>query len=259
LKIIENILGGFIDLLFPPRRVCPLCGKSQEEKKICDSCLNMLRGFREEQVCYKCGRFFHVPEEGPAGVGQEAAYCRDCIGGGRSFFMARAAGPYSGDLKRAVRRFKYSGRRDLAGDLSGIMFDRITANRHYNRVDVIAAVPLSPGRLRQRGYNQAELLAYGLSDRMKVPVLPLLKKTRETAPQTSLGRPGRGENLLGAFALTGAGAFTGKTILLVDDVITTAATLNIVSETLVRGGAGQVLGIAAAAGRTAAARGKGGI
>lgn len=253
MKIIGNMLGGFIDLLFPPRRVCPFCGKSQEEKRICGSCLNMFREFGEEPVCYKCGRFFHIPDEGLAGGGPAAAYCRDCLGGGRFFYMARAAGPYDGDLKRAVRRLKYNGRRELAGHLSGIMFDRISANRYYNRVEIITPVPLSPGRLRQRGYNQAELLAFGLSDRMKVPVLPLLKKTRETAPQTSLDRPGRGENLRDAFALTGAGAFIGKTILLVDDVITTGSTLNIVSETLVRGGAGQVLGIAAAAGRTTAA------
>ncbi|MCL5056619.1 MAG: ComF family protein [Actinobacteria bacterium] len=256
MKTIGNMLGGFIDLLFPPRRVCPLCGKFQEDKRICDSCLNMLGEFREEPVCYKCGRFFHIPEGGQAGGGPQAAYCRDCLGGGRFFFMARAAGPYDGDLKRAVRRLKYNGRRELAGHLSGIMFDRISANRYYNRVEIITPVPLSPGRLRQRGYNQAELLAFGLSGRMKVPVLPLLKKNRETAPQTSLDRPGRGENLRDAFTLTGAGAFRGKTILLVDDVVTTGVTLNTVSETLVRGGAGVVLCIAAAAGRTAAAGGE---
>jgi predicted amidophosphoribosyltransferase len=133
----------------------------------------------------------------------------------------------------------------------------MAGNRHFSRVEIIAAVPLSPGRLRQRGYNQAELLALGLSARMGIPVLPLLKKTRETAPQTSLNRPGRGENLQGAFALTGAGAVKGKTILLVDDVITTCATLDTASGALVGGGAGLVVCIAAAAGRIAGAAGRG--
>ncbi|MFZ5634570.1 MAG: phosphoribosyltransferase family protein [Bacillota bacterium] len=246
-----RLIAGIIDLLFPPRRVCPLCGSSGAENKICPRCLKVIAEYRREPVCFKCGRYFQQlpePECAPAGGG--AVLCRDCGHGGRYFRLSRSAGPYEGDLKRAVLKLKYSGRRDLAGHLAGLMFQSVAGNPHFIKVQVIAAVPLSPERLRQRGFNQSELLAAGMAEKMAVPLLPLLRKVRETPSQTGLSRAGREANLVGAFQLSDPGAVRGKTVLLVDDVITTGSTLNVASETLIRGGAAAVVCITAAAGRT---------
>lgn len=164
--------------------------------------------------------------------------------------MARSAGPYEGDLKKAVQRLKFYGKRELAGHLADIMFQSVDKNQYYMKTGIITAVPLSPERIRQRGFNQAELLAFELAGRMAVPLLPLLRKVRETSPQTGLGRSGRKENLMGSFQITRPEAVRGKTALVVDDVITTGSTLDIVSEVLLGGGAATVICITAAAGRT---------
>ncbi|MFZ5648373.1 MAG: phosphoribosyltransferase family protein [Bacillota bacterium] len=256
-----KILSGLIDLVFPPSRACPLCGEFDPRGEICPGCLDKLSAFRKEPVCYRCGRYFQQASEIKYGTVYqppdpgEPPYCRDCLNGATYFHMSRSAGPYEGDLKRAVQRLKFSGKRDLAGHISGIMFQSVANNQYYNKIGIIVAVPLSPGRLRQRGFNQAELLAGGLAERIKVPVLPVLRKVRETSSQTGLDRAGRKENLVGAFKLTHPQAIRGKTVLVVDDVITTGSTLNIVSEALVNGGAATVICITAAAGRTSMQRG----
>lgn len=249
-----RILSGLVDLIFPPRRACPLCGEYEEKGGICGCCLDNISKFRAEPVCFRCGRFFQYPPEmkndnRPHEIGSPL-YCGDCMNEARYFYMSRSAGPYEGDLRKAVQRLKFSGKRDLAGHISDLMFQSVFNNQYYSKVGTIVAVPLSPKKLRRRGFNQAELLAFGLAERMRAPVLPVLRKLRETSSQTGLDRAGRKENLIGAFEVTGSQAIRGKTVLLVDDVITTGSTLNIVSEALVNGGAATVICITAAAGRT---------
>lgn len=246
-----RLIAGIIDLLFPPRRICPLCGSAGAENKICPRCLQVIAAYRREPVCFKCGRYFQqLPEPEHQPAGGEAVLCRDCRRGGRYFRLSRSAGPYEGDLKGAVLRLKYSGKRDLAGHLAGLMFQSVAGNPVFMRVQVITAVPLSPERLKKRGFNQSELLAAGMAEKMAVPLIPLLRKVKETSSQTGLSRAGREANLAGAFQLPGPWAVRGKTILLVDDVITTGSTLNAASETLIRGGAAAVVCVTAAAGRT---------
>ncbi|KJR97400.1 MAG: hypothetical protein VR68_12825 [Peptococcaceae bacterium BRH_c4a] len=244
----KKIFSGLIDLIFPPRRVCPLCAQSEPGSRICPACLQMVWQYRLEPVCLRCGRYFRLELE--EDVRENLLLCRDCRTGQRNFFMARSAGPYEGDLKRAVQRLKFYGKRDLAGHLADIMFQSIVKNQYYMKTDIITAVPLSRERIKKRGFNQAELLAFELAGRMTVPLLPLLRKVRETSPQTGLGRSGRKENLVGSFQITRPEAVRGKTVLVVDDVITTGSTLDIVSEVLLGGGAATVICITAAAGRT---------
>lgn len=247
----NRLVAGLLDLLFPPRRACPLCSSPEGQGEVCPSCLAKFEGYRMDPACPRCGRYFlQAPEVPgvPPGAGQ--VLCRDCSRGGRAFRLARAAGPYEGDLRRAVHLLKYSGKKDLALHLAGLMFQVAEKNPYYIMTQVVTAVPLSPERMRQRGFNQSDLLAHGLAGRMKAPLLPVLRKVRETVPQTGLNRTGRRENLAGAFGLTHPAAVRGKTVLLVDDVVTTGSTLDNAAETLIGGGAATVICIAAAAGRT---------
>lgn len=244
-----RFIADLIDLIFPPRLVCPLCASHDKYASICPRCLDKISAYRSEPVCFRCGRYFLQPGK-YVQSDDEKSYCHDCAKTHRSFYMARAAGPYEGGLKGAVQRLKYSGRRDLAAHLSEIMFQSVAGNNCFYKTQVVTAVPLSPERMRQRGFNQAELLAGGLADRLAVPLLPVLRKVKDTLPQTSLNRAGRKENLAGAFQLTDQDVIRGKVVMVVDDVITTGSTLDIVSETLVSGGVATVICIAAAAGRT---------
>lgn len=216
-----KLIAGILDLFFPPRQVCPLCGTTEAQKQICAGCLGKISEYRLEPVCSRCGRYFQQ-QSGPGFSDSwgETVLCLDCFHQERYFRLARSAGPYEGDLKSAVQRLKYTGRRDLAGHLADLMFQSIASNPYYIMAQLITAVPLSRERLRQRGFNQSELLAFELAGKMKVDLMPLLRKVRETPAQTSLDRAGRGKNLVGAFEIINPGAVRGKAVLLVDDVTT---------------------------------------
>lgn len=244
-----SFLADLIDFIFPPRLVCPLCASQNKYASICPRCLEKITAYRSEPVCVRCGRYF-LQLEKHIQLGDEIGFCYDCAKTPRKFYMARAAGPYEGDLKGAVQRLKYSGKRDLAAHLTEMMFQSMVANNCYLKTQIVTAVPLSPERMRYRGFNQAELLAVRLADRLAVPFLPVLRKVKDTLPQTSLNRAERKENLVGAFQLTDQDVISGKMVMVVDDVITTGSTLDIVSEILVSGGVATVICIAAAAGRT---------
>lgn len=247
-----SFIAGLLDLLFPSLPACPFCGFPQGQGSLCKGCLERFQEYRQEPVCFRCGRYFQQQAVVKSMlVMDEAVFCRDCSQGKRHFYVAKAAGPYENELKDAVQKLKYTGRKGLAEHLAGLMYQTLENDWRFFAAQVIAAVPLSPKRLRQRGFNQSDLLAYRLAEKMKISWLPILKKTRETPPQAGLNRAEREENLRDAFQLTEPAVVKGKTILLVDDVITTGFTLNSVSETLIRGGAATVICIAAAAGRTA--------
>lgn len=235
-------------MLFPPRQVCPICGKSQEDRKICGACLHKVSNYRNDPVCYQCGRFFSK-ESAIRGIKPEELICRDCFNESRYFSVARSAGPYEDDLKKAVQRLKFFGKRELAVHFSDVIFQGISGNRLFRGVEMIIPVPLSPKRLKTRGFNQSELLAFGLAKHMSVSVIQAVIKVRETKPQTALSRSERASNLSGAFSLTDSNIIRAKTVLLVDDIITTGNTLNTVSEVLIKGGAGEVLCATVASGR----------
>ncbi len=247
-----SIIAGLIDLIFPPRKQCPFCSVPQEHSEICGQCLENFYLFRQEPVCFLCGRYFQqgIDSENTL-LMDEAILCCDCASEKRFFSFSRAVGPYEDVLKSAVHRFKYSGKKGLAVHFSQIMFQVIAYNPQYLKAQCIVPVPLSHKRYWHRGYNQSELLAYYLAEKMKIEMLPVVRKVKETLPQAGLNRDKRLKNLEDSFSLADNSPIKGKTILLVDDVVTTCTTLNRVSEVLIEGGAATVICIAAAAGRVA--------
>ncbi len=231
-----SLIDGLLDLIFPPRKECPFCSNPQEKLEICNQCLDFIRKSRREPVCFHCGRYFqeNVDCNNPF-VLNEFLYCRECIVENRFFIFSRSAGPYEGVLKSAVHKLKYSRKKGLAPFIAQQMFEVISDYPQYLKVQAIVAVPLSTQKYRQREFNQSELLAFYLADKMKIEILPVIQKVKDTLPQADLNRVQRKENLAGAFALTREKLIEGKTILLVDDVVTTGSTLNCVSEVLIRG------------------------
>lgn len=107
-------------------------------------------------------------------------------------------------------------------------------------VDIITFVPIQHKRLIDRGFNQSKVLASNLSNEFKIPLLDTLKKTRSTKAQNDLKRSERLVNLKGAFKVRGGAALKERCILLIDDVMTTSATLNECSKTLLDSGAKKV-------------------
>jgi ComF family protein len=154
---------------------------------------------------------------------------------------ARAIGPYEGSLRAILHALKYGQRRSVARRL-GLMLGTSGADV-LSGADAIVPVPLHPSRERARGFNQARELSRHLGVRM----IEVLRRTRRTAVQADLPAARRHANVRGAFALIGpAEALEGLTVVLVDDVSTTGATLNACAAPLLAAGAKEVRGLTAA-------------
>lgn len=146
---------------------------------------------------------------------------------------------YGGALASAIKRFKYSDRADLAEPLGTLLV--LAAHDVQLTADAVVPVPLHPRKLRARGYNQSALLAKSIAASLGAPFLPrALVRTRDTRPQASLDRADRSTNLAGAFRAPRAELVRGRHIVLVDDVVTTGATLHACREALLSAGAARV-------------------
>ena len=151
----------------------------------------------------------------------------------------------AGSVQKAVHRLKYQRDLALAETLAGVLLT-LVRNEGW-AVEVVVPVPLGRMRRRERGYNQAALLAFPLALGLGVPFRgKALARVRETASQVGLGAEARRRNVAGAFAVAQPRAVEGKTVLLVDDVMTTGATLDAAATALKSGGARWVFAVTVA-------------
>jgi ComF family protein len=138
-------------------------------------------------------------------------------------------------IRAALHRGKYAGDRRALRELAAMTSSRLQGPRLFTP-DAVVAVPLGPRRRRQRGYNQSEILAAVIADARDVLVLNDLERIRDTPPQSARDEATRRENVAGAFAWTGS-ALDGEYVWLVDDVLTTGATVEAAASVLSRAGA----------------------
>ncbi len=222
------------DLILPPR--CGLCGEflpwAGSGVPVCPDCRREL-DCGDETLCPVCGGV--LPPEGAA----DGGLCGDCRDNPPPFYRAAPAAVFQGFLAETVRALKYRGRIELAGVLGWVAAEVNWPASFPDEFDLLIPVPLHPSRLRSRGFNQAALIGRGLAGRGPL-ASDLLVKTRKTRPQVELGGRDRKENVRGAFALKEPERVRGKTILLVDDVVTTGATVRECAWALKRAGAGRV-------------------
>lgn len=212
---------SLLDLLFPPR--CAGCGRSGFW--LCPACISEIE-FIEPPLCSRCG----LPSvEDP---------CLSCQIDPLAIEGIRGVGYLRGPLKRAVYQFKYRQKRKLALPLADLMHQYLLENPLP--AELIVPVPLHMDRLRERGYNQAALLARELSERSGLPLEEeSLVRIRETAPQVALKADERRKNVRGAFRGQGE-KLKDRQVLLIDDVSTTGATLEACAEALREKGARSV-------------------
>jgi len=203
---------------------------------VCERCWQSIRPLTPP-LCDRCGD----PLPTWRTVSIPLALCPRCRRAGRLVDRARAIGPYDGALRAIVHAIKYQGRRSLARPLGALM-----RHRGADMLDGAACtvpVPLHASRRRERGFNQAMDLARQLG----LPTVAALRRVRATSPQTGLPAARRHGNLRDAFALTGAGrALEGATVVLVDDVSTTGATLEACARALKQAGVAEVRALTAA-------------
>jgi ComF family protein len=152
-----------------------------------------------------------------------------------------AAFAYGGAVARAITRFKYEARPDLARPLGDLLARAVAAHSAALAGCLVVPVPLHRSRLAARGFNQAALLAARVARGMGEPALPLLLvRDRDTSQQAKLDRRARAENVAGVFRVRQPERVRGRPVLLVDDVCTTGATLEACSRALIEARAGWV-------------------
>lgn len=223
-------IGRLLSFGLLPAR-CIVCGAPGHARDLCEACEAALP--RNHPACPRCAL--------PLAV--EAPACGACLADPPGFSLAAAAWRYEGAIAQLLPRFKFH--RDLA---SGRVLGELAAHRLVDwpgwvGVERVLPVPLHRARLGQRGYNQALELARAFAAPRGLPVdLRSLRRVRATPPQTTLDAAACRRNLRGAFQ---ADPQTGI-VLLVDDVITTGATLAEAARTLLRAGAGEVRALAIA-------------
>lgn len=233
-------LSSFLDWLYPPCcRSCkgPISGR--DEECFCASCREKIQPV-SHPLCPKCGRPF-------LDTGGDDHLCGPCLVRPPQFLIARAWACYPREeneghpLRRVVQRFKYEKRVSLGKPLGRLMARGCREFFRGSSLDLIVPVPLHPKRLRWRGFNQALILAREVGKEWRVPVDPfVLARTRETPPQTQLPEEDRRKNVRQAFSLNPRKSVERKSLLLIDDIYTTGATVNECSRALLRGGAKEV-------------------
>ncbi len=242
LTILSAAASSLLDLVVPPR--CILCGafhpSEQNDRNavtdFCEPCRSGMLSF-PRAYCPRCGRPFETSLSSNHPCGQ-------CLKSPPPYDRAVSAGLYRENLRRAIHQFKYTGCTELAGPLALFMAARIESPFYPPRTDLIIPVPLHARRLKERGFNQALLLARALYKPWKDLIrFDILIRGRWTDPQVSLKGDQRRKSLKRAFNVPHPAGVKDRSILIVDDVYTTGTTLSECARTLKKAGAREVLAV----------------
>ena len=231
-------LAKLVELLVFPS-FCRLCREPLDEpgeRVVCGECLARLAP-RAGACCARCGRFLETPAED--------ALCGRCLARTPAYAVHRSCGAYGGTLKDVILLFKYRRYAPLGRPLARYAEACLGADaRLWPGADGLVPVPLHPARRRERGFNQSRLLARDLARLRNVEVLDgCLIKTRNAPAQAGLRAADRERNVRSAYAVRRPGRIRGKTLVLVDDVTTTGATLRECARVLMAAGAKEVRAI----------------
>jgi ComF family protein len=230
------ISDGFLNLLYPEG--CFICSSPiarRQDCGLCGDCWRKVLDLRIEGVrCPSCGAPLPGFADGSGNL------CLECIRRPPPYSGARSFGYYSMEMRQVIHELKFEGRRPLAQLLAPLLADAFFESWKREDFDFITYVPLHPRRRRERGFNQAELLGRSLAQISGLPELRILRRTAATPSQVGLSDAQRLENVRNAFSCTNIGRVAGKRILLIDDVMTTGATLASASEALMDAGAEKV-------------------
>jgi len=233
-------LRTLLDTIFPP--LCHVCRSflaDPTEIHLCAGCREKIIPLRSP-LCPVCG----VPFATENGIDHPCGQCLTTI---RPYIAARAATHFEGPVQELIHRLKYGKKSHLSRPLGLLTAAALGNFLAEIAADGIVPVPLHRKRLRQRGFNQSQLIGRVLAKKWHIPLMAHnLRRIRWTEPQTGLSAAERETNIRGAFAVEAPDRFKGKRLLLVDDVYTTGSTVAECAKTLCRSGAQGVMVITVA-------------
>ena len=239
LSVIEKIK----ELVFPSNIYCICCENIIDQTRpysLCDACVRNLH-WANEKTCMKCGKVLSE--------NYRRDTCNDCLEIEHFFEKGFTCAEYGMYEKLIIRDYKYHRKPYFGDKLAEIMYDRLIVEDLT--LDLIIPIPMHKAKEKKRGYNQAALLAKGISKRMDVPLdQKLMMRTRITKPMNKMNPQERRENIKDAFTLRPEKVkmVKDKTIILVDDIFTTGSTLDECSKLLLENGALKIFMICFAAG-----------
>jgi len=213
----QEIKDSFFHLLFP--HVCSGCGSDilHKESLLCMRCIDALPETN-----------FEIHANNPV----EKKFW------GRLSFQQATAQYYfirESLMQRLMHQFKYKKNKELGTQLGRMMGESLKKSNRFT-IDALIPLPLFPAKEKKRGYNQAAILCEGIAESLQVPVLSdVIIRSQHTDTQTKKGRIERWQNMEGKFVLAKPGAIANKRVLLVDDVVTTGATLEACGLELLKG------------------------
>lgn len=219
-------VNDLLDFVYPP--VCGLCGQpaDSDDRLVCRSCWDSITTI-EEPYCLNCREFIHT--------GTSCPYC------GEDALTVFSLGVYDDILRSILHDLKFGCLKPLATVIGAQLAVLINDKRHSLKFDMIVSVPLHSTSLYSRGFNQAEEIAREIGRCLDIPCCPdVLFLTRRTRRQSRLSAAQREANVRGAYAVAEPEAITGRSLLLVDDITTTGATLRETVRVLKAAGAGRV-------------------
>jgi ComF family protein len=218
-NIFKNLFSSAIHLFYP--RLCIGCGSDllRPPALLCFHCIDSLPHTGYETI--------------PGNPAEKIFYGRIPVTAAHSgFYFTKGA-----LIQTLIHELKYKGNTEAGLYLGRLMGDKMQDSGRFTDIDYLIPLPLSAEKEFKRGYNQAEVICRGLSDTMNIPVMNKnIVRTRYTETQTKKHRAERWENVSGSFTINDPGAIYNKHILLVDDVITTGATLEACAVTILAAG-----------------------
>lgn len=236
-NFLRTILNAGLDMLLPPR--CPSCRvRIEEHGHICASCWASLSVIADPK-CNACGIPFAHEQDGLT--------CGACLASPPAYDKAIAPVLYEDKGRDLVLGLKHGRLFSAAPAMARLMAGHLTRTIEAEKDYLFVPVPLHPTRLMARRFNQSQILAEALSEQTDIPMDAVaLTRTRRTTSQGGLKKSGRLKNVKGAFAVADKHKATivGKTILLVDDVLTTGATAGACAHALKNAGASAVIVVA---------------
>ena len=215
MKNLSNILEDALQLFYP--HVCAGCGDDLHGKLqlICFSCM--------QQLPYT--DFAKIPDNQIEHIFYGRAKLQSACS---IFYFSKGK-----IIQQLIHQLKYKGNQEIGIYLGKLMGDQLLNSGRFTNIDAIIHLPMHPDKQRKRGYNQAEILANGLSQKMNIPVLnKIILRSKTTTTQTNKQRVERWTNVDGTFDVQNKESIIGKHILLIDDVITTGATLEACSNAI---------------------------
>jgi ComF family protein len=214
---LKEIKNSFLHLLFP--HVCNGCGSDilNEKNMLCLRCISELPETN-----------FHIHSNNPV----------EKIFWGRIPLLSATAQYYFSKetrMQHLMHQFKYKGNRDLGKQLGYLMGNDLLQSNRFKNIEALIPLPLFPAKEKRRGYNQATILCEGIAEIMKLEILKdVIVRTQPTETQTKKGRVERWQNIEGKFELIKPEKIQNRNILLVDDVVTTGATLEACGQELIK-------------------------